>query len=359
MAEDGTDSASDDGTEDTSADTTDITADNVSEDAGATTVRTYGHTRDVPALYQPPGASVALKSFLGMCDTAIQTAVDLLGRELTEPPPTMDDLLTKVVYTTLGTGTAATGYEQTLTAVETRRRALLTLDAKVLEVASTLTDDKDQNLAYIKTVVEQLDTGLRSLGGAKLSSQTEYSVMYAIGDAVHTIYQRVSQAATKNAEMAGAGNSGGDTGRQSRTTDTTTTAASGTGSDGGNGSSLMSMLTMIPMGIAALIPTIATLLEDEKKKAAKEEDKKKKEEEKAKNAPGIPSSTDPAATPQATPSPADTQQPQPNPAGSPGQPIPVGTAPKAGEPPSNAATGTPPAPTPTQPSAPAVPVPAR
>ncbi|MFE2961016.1 hypothetical protein [Nocardia tengchongensis] len=357
---DGTDNASDDGTGDTSAEST-YTADSVSEKGGATTGHTYGHTRDIPALHRPPGASAALKSFLGMCDTAIQTAVDLLGRELTEPPPTMDDLLTKVVYTTLGTGTSATGYEQTLTAVETRRSALLTLDGKVLEVASTLTDDKDQNLAYIKTVVEQLDTGLRSLGSAKLTSQTEYSVMNGIGDAVHAIYQRVSQAAAKNAEMAGAGQSDGDTGAQSGATGTPTTAGSGAGSDGGLGSSLGSMLTNVPMLVAALLPTVITFLEGEKNKAAKEEEKKKKEEEKAKkddatkNAPGAPSPADPAATP----TPADTQQPQPTPAGSPGQPTPASPAPKAVEPPSNAATGTPPGQIPAHPGTPATPVPAR
>ncbi|WP_176580421.1 hypothetical protein, partial [Nocardia acidivorans] len=216
------------------------------------------HYWTIPRLPVPSGASPALKSFIAMAEAALQTAVDLLGRGTTFPPPRVDDLLTTVVYKSLGEGNASEVYQKTLAAVEARQASLLTMDDKVLDVANVMSADKDLTLTAIKHLIADLVAALSRKTAAKLQPADEVSLMDMIAKTIEEVYKRVSKVAEDNLRMSGGGaggnpGGGGNGGQQQP-------GASGGGGDSG-GSGIMQALMMIPMLGASLLPSALQLVE--------------------------------------------------------------------------------------------------
>ncbi|WP_405136718.1 hypothetical protein [Nocardia sp. NBC_01388] len=229
---------------------------------------------------------MAAKHFIDLAQTAVQTAVDLLGRGTTRPPPAVDDLMTTVVFGYLGEGTTTTDYQQALTAVESRQRALLALDGRVLRVSDVMQSGKDSTLTSIQHVVTHLNVQLHALGTGKLTSAKETVLMQEVAAAVEQVYAKVTTVAADNARMAGgsSGSSGGSAGSDpagssnptggtpaggTTATDAGNTApatggtagagiASGgsSGSSGGGSGGLGSILEMLPMMAIPLISAI-------------------------------------------------------------------------------------------------------
>ncbi|MET9489856.1 hypothetical protein [Nocardia sp. NPDC006630] len=301
-------------------------------------------------LYCPPGASVAAKHFIGLAQTAVQTAVDLLGRGTTQPPPAVDDLMTTVVFGYLGEGTTTTDYQQALAAVESRQSALLALDGQVLQVSDVMQSGKDSTLTSIQHVVTQLNVQLHAVGTGKLTSAKETVLMQQVAAAVEQVYDKVTTVAADNARMAGgsSGSSGGSggsdptgssdpTGNDSGVTDasyttpvTSGTAGAGTTSAGTSGSSdggsggLGSILEMLPMMAIPLITAIVPEL-------LKSNDKNDKHDSDAKQdqGPGDQQATNPGAAKTVTGQQTTAPQQQPG-APQQGAPIPAGNP--AGDP---------------------------
>ncbi|WP_280253529.1 hypothetical protein [Nocardia abscessus] len=229
-------------------------------------------------LHCPPGASEGLRAFIALADTAIQTAVDLLGRGMTTPPPKVADLLKPAVYETLGKGEADDEYRKTIDKVEARQLKLLQMDDKVVKTSVTVAAEQVQALRSIKTIVADLNTKLKAAGSAKLKPAQELPLLKAVAAAVEAVYDKVSAIADLNEDMAnggGKGNSGGN--GQSGAGG----AAGGSGSGGGDGglSSLLPMLAMLPMAAMPLVSQIPEMLqkaeEDKAEKAEKAEQKQK------------------------------------------------------------------------------------
>ncbi len=241
-------------------------------------------------LHCPPGASEGLRAFIALADTAIQTAVDLLGRGMTTPPPKVADLLKPAVYETLGKGEADDEYRKTIDKVEARQLKLLQMDDKVVKTSVTVAAEQVQALRSIKTIVTELNTKLKAAGSAKLKPAQELPLLKAVAAAVEAVYDKVTAIADLNEDMAngkGNGNSSGN--GQSGGGGT----PSGGGSGGGDGglSSLLPMLAMLPMAAMPLVSQIPEMLQ----KA--EEDKAEKAEKAAQNqkngAPGQPGQAPP------------------------------------------------------------------
>ena len=231
-------------------------------------------------LTPPPGASPALKSFVKMAETAIQTAVDMLGRGTMKPPPNLNEVLTTKVITALGKGAASDAYNEALIAVDARQTNLLTLDGRVLETAFHVAEGKDRTREGIKAVVEKLQSVLKSAGTGKLKSADEIRLMKEIAAALDEVYRRVAAAAQLNADMAGKGKSGtgngdnsgngtanngsgGDTGANNGGAANGTNASAG-GGDGGLGAlgQMLPMLgMMLPMGVMALAPIVQQVIQ--------------------------------------------------------------------------------------------------
>ncbi|NKY87239.1 hypothetical protein [Nocardia veterana] len=300
-------------------------------------------------LVPPPGGSVALKSFVSMAETAIQTAVDMLGRGTMKPPPNVNDLLTTKVYKSLGQGEASDSYQETLNAVQARQTNLLTLDNRVLETAIHVAAGKDQTLAAIKTIVGKLQTELKSVGKAKLKSAQEIKLMEDIADALDAVIQKVSAVAEFNSQMAGKGKSDSDnkggtssTGAGGTSSGTNGGTSNGTGgadagAGGGGLGALGQMLPMLgmmlPMGLMALAPIVQQVLQGNQRQH--------EQNPQLQAAPGT-------AQPAAPAAPSDPAQPAPGqPAAAPAVASPA-TAPPSVEP--AGVTAPPGAPAPAQPS---------
>jgi hypothetical protein len=194
-------------------------------------------------LTPPAQASVALQQFVAMGQAAIQAAGDLLGRGATEPPPVVDDLLQTVIYEDLGSGTASSDYQALLSAIEQRKATLMAQDQQVMKVSAKVAAATDDTLAYIQTVVSELQSEFSSIKG-KLSAPEETALMTQIGDAIDLVNARVTTAYEVNQAHAGTG-SGGGSGSGSSST--------GSGGGGGGGSNpLSSIMEILPMLLAPL-----------------------------------------------------------------------------------------------------------
>ncbi|MGK8520055.1 hypothetical protein ACRS6B_00100 [Nocardia asteroides] len=254
-------------------------------------------------LHCPPGASEGLRAFIALADTAIQTAVDLLGRGMTTPPPEVADLLKPAVYETLGKGAADEAYRKTIDKVEARQLKLLQMDDQVVKTSVTVAAEQVQALRSIKTIVGDLNTKLKAAGTAKLKPAQELPLLKAVAAAVEAVYDKVTAIADLNETVANGGGSNNSGGGQ---------AGGGGGATGGGGggggdiasslASLLPMLAMLPMAAMPLVQQIPEMMQ----KA--EEDKAKKAEENQNNgAPGQPGQTPPGnpSTPAAAPPPGD------------------------------------------------------
>ncbi|MBF6164670.1 hypothetical protein IU486_07765 [Streptomyces gardneri] len=257
-------------------------------------------------LHCPPGASEGLRAFIALADTAIQTAVDLLGRGMTTPPPKVDDLLKPAIYETLGKGEADDEYRKTIDKVEARQLKLLQMDDQVVKTSVTVAAEQVQALRSIKTIVTELNAKLKAAGTAKLKPAQELPLLKAVAAAVEAVYDKVTAIADLNEDMANGGGKNNSGGGQ---------AGGGGGATGGGGgggdiasslASLLPMLAMLPMAAMPLVQQIPEMMQ----KA--EEDKAKKAEENRNNgAPGQPGQTPPANQNAATVPPPGNPNAQP------------------------------------------------
>lgn len=197
-------------------------------------------------LHRPAGASAGLKAVIQLAETAIQTAVDLLGRGTPVLPPKVDDLLKPAVYEDLGEGKASEEYTEAFEKVEKRQKALVGLDDEVVKAAIVVAEGKDKTLAAIKNIVKALNAKLDAVGGGKLKAAQEQQLMTLIARGVEAVYKLVNAAAEVNEEVAG-GSEGATQGAAQ---------AGGAGGDGGSLASLLPMLAMIPMGLMSMAPTV-------------------------------------------------------------------------------------------------------
>lgn len=253
-----------------------------------------GRYWDVP-LEPPPGASEALAAYIVMADTAVQTAVDLLGRGMPELPPNVEDLLTPDVHERLGKGAADEAYEATLEDVDSRQAELLEMDIRVVDSAIVMAHTEDRTLSTIIAIVEEVQGVLKAAGSGDLTPEVEIKLMDLIADALEVIYEKVTAVADLSAEVAGGG--GEDAGSGS-SGNTTIPAAAAAGGGGGNG--LGSLLGMAPMALMSLMP-LANMLPNVLEQLREEE------EERAEQAPAdepAPPPIDPTQPPGATPVPA-------------------------------------------------------
>ncbi|WP_174187149.1 hypothetical protein [Nocardia barduliensis] len=250
-------------------------------------------------LHCPPGASEGLRAFIALADTAIQTAVDLLGRGMTTPPPKVDDLLKPAIYETLGKGEADDEYRKTIDKVEARQLKLLQMDDKVVKTSVTVAAEQVQALRSIKTIVTELNTKLKAAGKAKLKPAQELPLLKAVAAAVEAVYDKVTAIADLNEDMANGGGKGkGGGGGQSNGG-----GAAGGSSGGGDGglSSLLPMLAMLPMAAMPLISQIPEMLQK-----AEEDKVDKAEKAEQRGAPGQPGQAPPPGDqPAAAPPPGD------------------------------------------------------
>ncbi|WP_329411990.1 hypothetical protein OG563_06135 [Nocardia vinacea] len=247
----------------------------------------------------PPGASTGLKAFIALAEAEIQTAVDLLGRGTTEPPPNVDDLLQPVVYESLGQSMTADQYEAALTKVETKQSALLTMDEKVIKTAITVSAENDRTLRAIKTVVKDLKLKFAAVGKGKLKPAQEIALMKAIAAAVESVYEKVTAVADANADLAGDDS-------DSNSSSGNSSGSGGGSGDGGLGSLIQGLASMVPMAAMAAAPVVQEVLSQQAEQ--QKEEQKKQEEQQAQGAPagtppegtapepGAPTTAAPAAT---------------------------------------------------------------
>ncbi|WP_194290109.1 hypothetical protein, partial [Nocardia macrotermitis] len=254
-----------------------------------------GHYWTVPPLTVPPGASTALKTFLLMAHEAIQTAVDLLGRDMPELPPSVDSLMQPVVYTDLGKGEGTTSYKQALTKVQNARTSLLEYDHKVAATVLDVADGHSETLAEIKDIVEKLNTALASVPAGALKGH-EPTVMKYVASGVDAVYKKVEAVYAYNENLAGgssgngsdngASGSGSGSGSSSGSTSTTGTSSG----DGLSGllSAVAPLAMMIPVGLMALAPTVMQMMQQNQEK---EKEEKEKAAQAAQNGTGQPAPT--------------------------------------------------------------------
>ncbi|WP_330232510.1 hypothetical protein OHA40_08470 [Nocardia sp. NBC_00508] len=230
-------------------------------------------------LHCPPGASEGLRAFISLADTAIQTAVDLLGRGMSMPPPKVDDLLEPAFYESLGKGKADEAYRKTIDKVEARQLQLLQMDNKVIKTSVTVAAEQVQALKSIKNIVADLNTKLKSAGTAKLKPAQELPLLKAVAAAVDAVYDKVTAIADLNEEAANGGNGQNGGGQNGGGQSGGGQAPGGGGGGDGGLSSLLPMLMMPLMAAAPLVAQIPEMLqkaeEDRAEKAEKAEQNQK------------------------------------------------------------------------------------
>ncbi|MFD9992094.1 hypothetical protein ACFWXT_29740, partial [Bacillus cereus] len=273
----------------------------------------------------------ALHALVATANTAIQTAVDLLGQRA-EPPPQVHDLMSTVTITNLGQSTASTQYQRALTAVTAEQRDLLARDEQVVQVASVVAAANDSILAKILDLVGKMAEALQAAGTGQLTSTQEASLMNEIARVVDAIYTAVSNAAQSNAQMA-AGASDGSGGSSVGGGDTTaggtptTDQATGSGAGGGLESAIAQIAPMLLMaGVAAIGPLTSLASEWIKANGTNNKHDDPKNPDGSPQAPGTPTPATPeapaaSATPSAPPAVATA------PPASPGATTPPGTTP--------------------------------
>ncbi|MER7450676.1 hypothetical protein ABTW96_10360 [Nocardia beijingensis] len=261
-------------------------------EAKKTTTTSKGKHFWVVKLHCPPGASEGLRAYIAMAETAIQTAVDLLGRGMTTLPPTVAELLEPEIYETLGSGKADDEYRAVINKVEAKQLQLLQMDDKVIKTSATVAAEQVQALRSIENIVEHLNTTLKAAGTGKLKSAQEQSLLKAVAQAVEAVYDKVIAIAELNDKMAnggGSGNngSGGSNGSGGGANGGGTGGSAGGGGDGGL-SSLLSTLAMLPMMALPLAQQIPQMLQN-----AEEQKQKKAEQDQKNGQPGQPGQTQP------------------------------------------------------------------
>ncbi|WP_040698610.1 hypothetical protein [Nocardia vinacea] len=297
----------------------------------------------------PSGASTALKSFVAMAESAIQSAVDLLGRGVPELPPEVGDLLRTVVYQALGKGETTVAYQQALSAVQARQTALLNYDNEVAKTAIEVAAKKDETLAAIKNIVHTLQTDLKVPITGKHKATQEAKLMEKIATAVEQVYRKVEAVYQNNQNMAGSGNdssgsgSSGSSGNGSSGSNSSGGSSGSGGGDGGIGQIFQTLAMLVPMGVMAATPVVTALMENDKQRKEHEEQEKAKSEQAAPGttAPGAAATTPGTAAP-TDPNAAATATADPNAAAptSSYAPAPAATAPASQAPsaPATAAT---------------------
>ncbi|MGV9971484.1 hypothetical protein [Nocardia beijingensis] len=268
-------------------------------EAKKTTTTSKGKHFWVVKLHCPPGASEGLRAYIAMAETAIQTAVDLLGRGMTTLPPTVAELLEPEIYETLGSGKADDEYRAVINKVEAKQLQLLQMDDKVIKTSATVAAEQVQALRSIENIVEHLNTTLKAAGTGKLKSAQEQSLLKAVAQAVEAVYDKVIAIAELNDKMANGGGNNGSGGSNGSGGGANGGGAGGStgGSGGGDGglSSLLSTLAMLPMmalPLAQQIPQMLQNAEEQKQKKA-EQDQKKAEQDQKNGQQGQPGQTPP------------------------------------------------------------------
>ncbi|MBB5918756.1 hypothetical protein BJY24_007668 [Nocardia transvalensis] len=208
-------------------------------------------------LTPPAGASAALKSFVKLAETAIQTAVDLLGRGTPELPPKVDDLLQPQIFESLGEGEASKEYRKAVDMVQKRQKSLLEVDDEVVQASLDVANGAADTLTAIKHIVNELKGKLKAVGSGKLKAAQEEALMWHISEAVEAVYKLVDAQATVNDAVAGGSKGSQGSGGQ---------AGGAQGGGGGGLESLLPMLAMIPMGLASLAPPVMDALKKEQEK---------------------------------------------------------------------------------------------
>ncbi|MEU4345508.1 hypothetical protein AB0H00_30355 [Nocardia sp. NPDC023852] len=272
----------------------------------------------------PPGASAGLRAFVAMGETAIQTAVDLLGRGMPKLPPDVGDLLEPGVYKTLGEGEASKEYQKTVDKVEAKQMELLKFDNQVVKTSATVAAEQAQSLKSILDIAEKLKGTLKSAGIIKKPEKQEPPLLKAVADAVQRVYDKVAAVAELNENLANGGdgkNTGGGGGSKGGT------PAQGGGGGGGDiGSilqSLLPMVGMLPMMAMPLAQQIPEMLQK-----AEEDKQKKAEENQTGGTPPPPGQTPPPGAPNAAAVPAGAPSEQNLNSGAPPSP---GQTPPAGD----------------------------
>ncbi|WP_328404176.1 hypothetical protein [Nocardia sp. NBC_00403] len=256
----------------------------------------------------PAGASVGLKAFITMGEAAIQSAVDLLGRGTTKPPPQVEDLLRPVVYEHLGESKVTDGYKEALNMVESRKSSLLAFDKEVLKTSNVVAADQDKTLRDIKDIVTNLDGTLKRHGSAKLKAPEESPLLEAVATAVDKVYDLVTDVAKSNEEKAnpGKGNGGGNGNGNGGGGNGNGGGGSGGGEGGAGGGlggalqALAPMAMMIPMAMMPLVQMVPELMKQDQENKEKEREAaedKQAEANKAQPAVAAPAPGDPNAAP--------------------------------------------------------------
>lgn len=292
---------------------------------------TSGGERWQVPLDPPKGASAETIKYIATAKTAIQDAVDLLGRKAPSPLPTPGVLPRPMFESSLGRGDAAEGYNQTLTSINARRTSLVSLDYQVAETADVVAAGKDQTLrdiqkdvAELNSVIRATETALQAAGTRQVRAALETALMSEVANCVQKVYARVSALYERNDQIAGNSGQTQPPGQQ---------AGTDAGGSGGGGadmlSSLLPILAMIPMAAIPLLSLLPDLLKQpDDDDTKKDKDSTSREHpESAQPPPEDPSAThtgpsaDPATTVPANPqTPADPNSPaQPNPSAVPSQ----------------------------------------
>ncbi|MFE9575207.1 hypothetical protein ACFYO1_02380 [Nocardia sp. NPDC006044] len=254
-------------------------------------------------LVPPKGASIGLVHFIGMADAAIQDAVDLLGHGVPTPPPEVADLLQPVVYRNLGQSEATEEYQKTISAIDARQGALLTMDRQVVTTSNVIAAEQNQTLGSIMQDVDALNAAFRnaepplqSASNRQARVAIEVPLMDTIAHTIQRVYARVTAVYQLNTQLAGNSNSG---------TPQNTTAGQQPAAGGGGPDLLSSLLPMVAMLPMAAIPLMSLLPELLKKP----EDKHGKDDKKAPGDPATAASDNsaPPADPGALP--ADQEPP--------------------------------------------------
>lgn len=264
-------------------------------------------------LVRPPGASEALLSYIALAEAAIQTAVDLLGRGMTVPPPDVGDLLSKVTREALGKGKAEEAYQDTLTKVEAKQTSLLAMDTQVIDTSIVMAGEQDRTLKTIIEIVDRLNDVLTKVGGAKLKPPIENQLLELIATAIDLVYDRVLAVSEFSSEMAGDSGSNDSSGGGKEGSG----GAGGGGASGGGANalgglgSMLPMLAMLPMSLAPMAAQLLPELLDPDKNKDEEGDEESATDEEA------PEPIDPTAppsgatTPEGQPAPGDQKKDEP------------------------------------------------
>lgn len=278
------------------------------------------HYGAVPHLPYPKGARAGLRSFITMSDTSIHTAVDLLGRGTTEPPPRVDDLMTPVIFADLERGRTSEQYRKTIAAVEARQTALLTLDGEVLKVSIVLAADKDQTLAAITRIVTDMVGRLEAVGTQELKPAQEMALMREIADTVAAVSAKVARVAADNLQMAGGAqgdpNPGPGTPKPGQGTGSSGNGSSSGAPSGGSGGGESALGSIVSSAMSGL-PMVAMMAMSALKNNDKSQNRDEDDEDRPDQSPPPPGNNPEPPAPGENPPPPPGGNPPPPPGATP------------------------------------------